>query len=161
MSSDWDNKRRSILLNYDKKLHLEMLNLNQKDIILNNELKVKLEFYSFVLMDQLHWEIKSQYLELLAQFIEKEIDIVEFIGAFRERYYCIEEIKDVLESNRILLSPNKNSFEFGNLILKIYDCCDAYSGEFEEFRSKFEIGETQFTNYMKEIYFQSKKLIQE
>lgn len=159
MSSDWEKKRRSALLNYNKKLHLEML--NQKEIVLNDELKSKLQFYSIILMDQLNWEIKSQYLELLTQFIEKKIDILKFIIAFRERYDCIKKIKNVLESNRILLSPNKNSLEFGNLMLRIYDCCDAYSGDREPFRDEYEIGEIEFTNFMEEIYFQLKELIQE
>jgi len=159
MSSDWEKKRRSALLNYNKKLHLEML--NQKEIVLNDELKSKLQFYSIILMDQLNWEIKSQYLDLLTQFIEKKIDILKFILAFRERYDCIKKIKNVLESNRILLSPNKNSLEFGNLMLRIYDCCDAYSGDREPFRDEYEIGEIEFTNFMEEIYFQLKELIQE
>ena len=112
-------------------------------------------------MDQLNWEIKSQYLDLLTQFIEKKIDILKFIIAFRERYDCIKKIKNVLESNRILLSPNKNSLEFGNLMLRIYDCCDAYSGDPEPFRDEYEIGEIEFTNFMEEIYFQMKKLLKE
>ena len=112
-------------------------------------------------MDQLNWEIKSQYLDLLTQFIEKKIDILKFIIAFRERYDCIKKIKNVLESNRILLSPNKNSLEFGNLMLRIYDCCDAYSGDCEPFRDEYEIGEIEFTNFMEEIYFQMKKLLKE
>jgi hypothetical protein len=58
MSSDLEKIRRSTLLNYNKKLHLEML--NQKEIILNDELKSKLQFYSIIFMDQLNWEIKSQ-----------------------------------------------------------------------------------------------------
>jgi hypothetical protein len=89
------------------------------------------------------------------------MDTFEFIVAFRERYECIQKIKDVLESNRIILSPNKNSLEFGNLMLRIYNCCDAYSGDCEPFRNKYEIGEIEFTNFMEEIYFQLKELIQE
>jgi hypothetical protein len=58
MSSDLEKIRRSTLLNSNKKLHLEML--NQKEIILNDELKSKLQFYSIIFMDQLNWEIKSQ-----------------------------------------------------------------------------------------------------
>jgi hypothetical protein len=58
MSSDLEKIRRSTLSNSNKKLHLEML--NQKEIILNDELKSKLQFYSIIFMDQLNWEIKSQ-----------------------------------------------------------------------------------------------------
>jgi hypothetical protein len=100
-------------------------------------------------------------LELLTQFIEKEIDIFNFIVAFRERYECIQKIKNVLESNLILLSPNKNSLEFGNLMLRIDNCCDASLGDCEPFRDKYDIGEIEFTNFMEEIYFQLKEFIQE
>lgn len=73
--------------------------LNQKEIVLNDELKSKLQFYSIILMDRLNWEIKYQYLELLTQFIEKKIDVLKFILVFCERYDCIQKIKNVLESN--------------------------------------------------------------
>jgi hypothetical protein len=159
MISDWEKMQRSALLDYDKKLHLEML--NQKEIFLNDELKSKLPLYSIILMDQLNWEIRFQYLELLTQFIEKKIDILNFIVAFRERYECIQKIKDVLESNQILLSPNKNSLDFATLILQIYNCCDAYSNDPEIFRDEYEIGKIEFTNFMEKIYFKLKEVIQE
>jgi len=156
---DYRKERRSALLNYKKKIHLEIL--NQKKIGLNDELESQLQFYSLILMDQLNWEIREQYLELLDKFMEKKIDILKFIPAFRERYQGIEKVKNVLESNRILLSPNKNSLEFGNQLLRIYNCWDAYSGDREPFRDKYEIGEIEYTNFMEEIYFQLKELIQE
>ena len=63
ISSDWEKIQCSALLNYNKKLHLEML--NQKEVVSNDELKLKLQFYSIILMYELNWEIKYQYLELL------------------------------------------------------------------------------------------------
>jgi hypothetical protein len=39
--------------------------LNQKEVVSNDELKLKLQFYSIILMYELNWEIKYQYLELL------------------------------------------------------------------------------------------------
>jgi hypothetical protein len=57
------------------------------------------------------------------------------------------------------LSPNKNSLEFGNLMLRIYDCCDAYSGDREPLQDEYEICEIEFTNFMEKIYFQLKKFI--
>jgi hypothetical protein len=159
MSNDFEKDLRSALLNSDKKLHLEML--NQKEIGLNDELKLKLQFYSILLRGHLNWEIKSQYLELVTQFIEKKMKIFEFIQALRERYQSVQKIKNLLQSNRILLSPNKNSLEFEKLISRIEDYCEGYSGDPEPLLDKYEIGEIEFTNFMEKIYFQLKELIQE
>ena len=147
------------MVRYNKKLHIELL--NQKEIGLNDESKLILKLYSVILTEQLNWEIKSQYLELLTQFVEKEIDILKFIISFCERYNCTEEIRELLESNRILLSPNKNSLEFGSLLFQISSCCDAYSGNPEPLRDKYDIDEIEFTNLIEEIYVQLKELIQE
>ena len=38
-------------------------------------------------------------------------------------------------------------------MLKIYDSCDAYSGDPEPFRNEFEIGDIEFTNFMEKYIF--------
>jgi hypothetical protein len=107
----------------------------------------------------LNWEIRDQYLGLLNKFIEKKIDILKFRLAFCERYESIEKVADVLKSNRVLLSPHENSLDFGDLLSKIYDCCQAYSNDPEPFRNKFEIGDVEFTASIEKTYFQLKKFL--
>ena len=69
MSQDLKKESRYALLNYDKKLHLELLKdceiLNQQGELLSDELKSRLLTYSVILIDHLHWEIRDQYLKLL------------------------------------------------------------------------------------------------
>ena len=94
------NKKRCYeFLNYDKKRHFELLN-QQSD-----EFKSKLRTYSIILIDHLNWEIRDQYLELLDKFIDKKIDSFNFRIRFCERYESIEKVADLLQSNRVLLSP--------------------------------------------------------
>lgn len=162
---EWNKERRYELLNYDKKLHLELLNdcenLNQQGGVLSDELNSRLRTYSIILIDQLHWEIRDQYLELLTKFIEKKIDGFNFRITFCERYKSIEKVADVVKSNRVLLSPDKNSLDFGNLLAKIYNYCQIYSGDPEPFRNKFEIGDVEFRTSIEKTYFQLKKFLHE
>lgn len=150
-----NKKRRYELLNYDKKRHLELLNKQ------GDEFKSKLRTYSIILIDHLNWEIQDQYLELLENYREKKIDSFNFRIRFCERYESIEKVGDLLKSNRVLLSPDQNSLEFGNLLSKIDNCCKAYCDDPEPFRNKFEIGDAEFTILMEEIYFQMKDFLNE
>ena len=150
------NKKRCYeLLNYDKKRHLELLNKQ------GDEFKSKLRTYSIILIDHLNWEIRDQYLELLENYREKKIDSFKFRVEFSERYESIEKVADLLKSNRVLLSPDKNSLNFGDLLSKIDDCCKAYSDDPEPFRNKFEIADAEFTILMEKIYFQMKGFLNE
>ena len=141
------NKKRCYeLLNYDKKRHLELLNQQ------GDEFKSKLRTYSIILIDHLNWEIRDQYLELLDNYMEGKIDSFNFIMKFEERYDSIEKVADLLKSNQVLLSPDKNSLNFEDLLSKIDDCCKAYSDDPEPFRNKFEIGDVEFRISIEEIY---------
>lgn len=159
MNQDLKKKRRYELLNYEKKLHYKFL--TQQGIDLNDEVNSRLRTYSIILIDHLNWEIRDQYLELLDKFIDKKIDSFNFRIAFCERYESIEKVADLLKSNRVLLSPDQNSLEFGDLLAKIDDCCKAYCDDPEPFRNKFEIGDAEFTILMEEIYFQMKDFLNE
>ena len=159
MNQDLKKKRRYELLNYEKKLNYKFL--TQQGIDLNDEVNSRLRTYSIILIDHLNWEIRDQYLELLDKFIDKKIDSFNFRIAFCERYESIEKVADLLKSNRVLLSPDQNSLEFGDLLAKIDDCCKAYCDDPEPFRNKFEIGDAEFTILMEEIYFQMKDFLNE
>lgn len=150
-----NKKRRYELLNYEKKRHLELLNKK------GDEFKSKLQTYSIVLIDHLNWEIRDQYLELLDKFIDKKIDSFNFRIAFCERYESIEKVADLLKSNRVLLSPDKNSLNFADLLAKIDNCCKAYSDDPEPFRNKFEIGDVEFRISIEKIYLEIQKYLNE
>lgn len=150
-----NKERRYELLNYDKKRHLELLNKK------GDEFKSKLQTYSIVLIDHLNWEIRDQYLELLDKFIDKKIDSLNFRIAFCERYESIDKVADLLKSNLVLLSPDKNSLNFGDLLAEIDNYCKAYSDDPEPFRNKFEIGDVEFRISIEKIYLKIQKYLNE
>lgn len=147
-------KRRYELLNYDKKRHIELLNKK------GAEFDSKLLPYSIILINHLNWEIRDQYLELLENYIEKKINSFNFRIIFSERYQSVEKIEELLESNRILLSPDKNSLDFGNLLSKIDGWCQDYSDDSESSLNKFEISEDEFRISIEEIYLEIQNFLE-
>ena len=149
MNKNFKKEKLYEFLNYDKKLNLELLKDSED---LTGELRLKFLHYSAIQFNHLNWEIRYQYLELLDKFIDKKIDSFNFRIAFCERYESIEKVADLLKSNRVLLSPDENSLDFGDLLSEIDSCCKAYSDDPEPFRNKFEIGDVEFRISIEKIY---------
>jgi hypothetical protein len=147
MTKDLEKKYQK--LNKERRYEL----LNKK----GDEFKSKLQTYSIVLIDHLNWEIRDQYLELLDEFIDKKIDSLNFRITFCERYESIDKVADLLKSNLVLLSPDKNSLNFGDLLAEIDNYCKAYSDDPEPFRNKFEIGDVEFRISIEKIYLKIQK----
>lgn len=143
---DYKKRQYYELLNYNKKHHIQLLSEHSEEV------KSKLRTYSIILIDQLNWEISEQYTELLDKYIGDEIDSSKFRIRFSERYEAIEKVADVLKSNRVLLTPNKNSLSFGDLLAEIDDCCKAYSDDPEPYRQKWDLGEVEFRISIQKIY---------
>ena len=151
-------------MNKDLKKKYQNLNKKRRYELLNkqgDEFKSKLRTYLIILIDHLNWEIRYQYLELLENYREKKIDSFNFRIAFCERYESIEKVADLLKSNLVLLSPDKNSLNFGDLLSKIDDYCKAYSNDPEPFRNKFEIGDVEFRISIEKIYLKIQKYLNE
>jgi hypothetical protein len=68
-------------------------------------------------------------------------------------------VADVLELNRVLLSPDKNSFDFGELLANIENCCLAYSDDPKPYRAPYDLGDAEFKVLIGKIYFQMKELL--
>ena len=100
-------------------------------------------------------------MELLENYREEKINSFNFRIRFCERYESIEKVADLLKSNRVLLSPDKNSLNFGDLLSEIDDCCKAYSDDPEPFRNKFEIGDVEFQISIEKIYLKIQKYLNE
>ncbi len=162
---DLKDKRRYHLLNYDTEAHSELLErskyLKQQGTILNDELESELRMYSIILTNHLHWEIRDQYMELLEQFTKSKIDIPDFRMKFLERSRSIEDVSDVLESNRVLLSPDEKSLDFADLLMNIADCCYMYSGQPKPFRNSIEMGSGEFRISVEKTYSQLKNFLKE
>jgi hypothetical protein len=128
---EYEELMRQELISYDKKRHLTLL--NEQDKKFHTELRT----YEVILFFQLIWEVKDQYLEMLNDYIEEKIDIWSFESRFSKRTKSLCDLTDILLSNRVLLSPDKNSVNFGLLVDKIADYCLEPS-EMEKFESEIK-----------------------
>jgi hypothetical protein len=160
MSENYKKKRHYELLNYKKKLNLELLILKDSED-LTGELRLKFFSYSAIQFNHLNWEIRNQYLELLENYMEEKMDSFNFRIRFCERYDSIGKMSDLLQSNRVFLSPDENSLDFADLLSTIDGCCKAYSDDPEPFRNTFEIGDVEFRTSIEKIYLNIQNLLKE
>ena len=158
MNKNFEKEKLYECLNYDKKLNLELLKNSEN---LTDELRSKFYCYSAIQFNHLNWEIRDQYLELLEDYMEEKSDILNFRIAFCERYESIDKVAELLQSNRVFLSPDKNSLIFGALLSKIDNCCKAYSNDPEPFRNEFEIGDVEFRISIEKIYLKIQNFLNE
>lgn len=149
---EWKRQNRSKLLHYDKKRHLQLLNQQ-----IGNMKSDELTDCSIILANQLHWEVRSQYVELVNDYTQNKIAVYEFGPAFEKRYKSIEKTAEILESNRILLSPHENSFDFADLLDTIYTCFQQYSGD--PHPDLCEIGPVEFQTEIERVYLEMQKLL--
>jgi hypothetical protein len=146
---------RNILLNYDKKEHYKLLDQQDKEratSVYNQELDKKLSEYSIILLYQLHWEIRDQYVELVTKFMENKIETFELITQFEKRFESIIDIRNILISNRVLLSPDERSLDFHDLLITIYDDCQAYDNDPMPYEEPTGVNKIEFNNMIKSIY---------
>ena len=59
---------------------------------------------------------------------------------------------DLSKSNLVFFSLDKNFLNFGDLLVKIDNCCKVYSDNPELFRNKFEIVDVEFRITIEKIY---------
>ena len=104
--------------NYNKKHHLQLL--KQRSMGENSNGDELLE-YSCILQNQLEWEIHDQYLELIEEFLKENISMPEFFAELQIKNYSIIDAVVFLEKHRILLSPDKKSSKFGELLEAVTD----------------------------------------
>ena len=132
-----------------------------KKILPDDNLSLKFLHYSAIQFNHLNWEIKDQYLELLENYMEEKIDSFNFRIAFCERYESIDEVADVLKSNRVLLSPHENALDFGDFLSQIDSCCKVYSDNPEPFQQKCELGDVEFRISIEKIYLKIQNFFKE
>ena len=158
MNKNFKKEKLYEFLNYDKKLHLELLKDSED---LTGELKLKFFHYSAIQFNQLNYEIRDQYLELLDNYMERKIDSFNFIMKFEERYESIDKVTEVLESNRVFLSPDENALDFGDFLSQIDCCCKVYSDNPEPFQQKGELGDVEFRIAIEKIYLKIQNFLKE
>ena len=89
----------------------------------------KLLDYSVIITDHLHWSQKNEYLQLIKNFLNFQIDAKEFDKNFSEMVRMVEEKSNLLSKNYKELKciqPNPMSVRFGMWISEIYLCCNEF-----------------------------------
>ena len=74
------------------------------------------------LVDQLNWETKDQYFDLIEEFLDDSSNFLEF----KERYQSILKVAKELESNSIFLKPSYQALGFSNFIQILIQLFDSY-----------------------------------
>jgi hypothetical protein len=134
--------------NYNKKHHLELL--KQKSMG-DNSSEDEILRYSCILENQLEWEMRDQYLELMEEFLKENISMPEFFAELRIKNYSIIDSVTFLESHRILLSPDKKSSKFGKLLEAVTD----------HLEGDLYFTEDKFKNLIEENFIKIKKYLNE
>ena len=134
--------------NYNKKRYIELLKIRSEG---DTSKDVELLKYSCQLEQQVEWELREQYLELMEDFLKDKISMPEFFAELRTKNYSIIDIGALLESHRILLSLDKKAPKFSALMEPINDELEgdlSYTGE-------------EFTNFIQENFIKIKKYLNE
>ena len=119
------------LLDYQQALKKQDKSLRKQDPIKYS----KLLDYSVIITDHLHWSQKNEYLQLIKNFLNFQIDAKEFDKNFSEMVRMVEEKSNLLSKNYKELKciqPNPMSVRFGMWISEIYLCCNEFYPNFTE-----------------------------
>ena len=74
------------------------------------------------LVDQLSWETKDQYFELIEEFLDESSNFLNF----KKKYESLVKVAKELESNSIFLKPSYQALGFSNYILILIQLFDRY-----------------------------------
>ena len=74
------------------------------------------------LLDQLNWQLKDQYFELIEEFLDESSNFLNF----KKKYESIVEVAKELESNSIFLEPSYQALGVSNFIHILIQLFDRY-----------------------------------
>ena len=134
--------------NKNKKKYLELLKKRSEGDTSNYS---ELLRYSFQLEQQVEWELREQYLDLMEDFLKDKISMAEFFSELQTKNYAIINIIPILESHRILLSLDKKAPKF-------YELMEPINAELE---GDLSYTENEFRNFIQENFIKIKKYLKE
>lgn len=136
-------------LEYNKQRHLQLLREYAEG---NEENRPELLDYRVILQNQIEWEIRDQFLELLENLGTEKISMTKFFADLRVISYAIIDTSGFLESHKILLSPDKNSKKFGELVEELNDFLND---------DDLDLRDDELSSSIEEIYIKMKKICEE
>lgn len=118
------------LLEYDRYLNKNGTSLRKED----RDKYLKLLDYSVKLSDHVNWQQKTDYLNLMKNFVNLEINGKQFVNKFYKLHRSNEEIVKTLQTNIKKLNnltPNPKSFGFTEWTSEIDLACDEFYYDFQ------------------------------
>ena len=118
------------LLKYDRSLKKNGTSLRDQD----REKYLKLLNYAVKLSDHVHWQQKGDYLNLMKNFVDLEINGKQVVKRFNKLHRSNQDAVKMLKT-RIkqlkTLEPNPKSFGFTEWTSEIYLACDEFYSDFQ------------------------------
>lgn len=116
----------------------------------------KLIRYEVTILDHFTWEQKDRYFLLINNFLDKKIDIDQYISQLFKLEYEIQNLVEELKLDFEKLKefkPNSVSKGFGKLTEELCSDCRVFEPD-PDLRDDFEISETQLINGLRENFLQ-------
>ena len=147
------------LLKQDRSLKKDGTSLREQD----REKYLKLLNYSVKLSDHVHWQQRSDYLNIMKNFVDLKIDRKQFICQFDKLHRSNQETVKILKTDLKQLNtfePNLKSFGFTEWTSEIDLGCDEFYSDFDSKDSPdfpFAKNEDQFRTFIADIIPQIQK----
>lgn len=123
--------------------------------------------------DNLHWEIKHEYIELMEDFLNEIISADDFPIIFMRIYEKgnkkLRQLKqDFKEKNnlnpsfqssemsKLLVKGNASRYRIGDLLARVYGDCDSFNPDSSS-RTDIQLDELQLRDSIKNVLFEMKK----
>ena len=151
-------------MEYNSKIYLELLRYDQslkkngKSLREQDKAKyLKLLNYSVKLSDHVHWQQKSEYLNVMKNFVDLKIDGKQFVSQFNKIHRANEEAVKMLKTDLKQLNtfqPNPKSFGFTEWTSEIDLGCDEFYPDFQlqdQVKFAFARDEENFRTFVADI----------
>ena len=151
------------LLKCEKSLKKDGTSLREQD----REKYLKLLNYSVKLSDYVHWQQKSEYLNIMKNFVDLKIDGKQFISQFNKLHRSNQEGVKILKTDLKQLNnfePNPKSFGFTEWTSEIDLACDEFYPDFQpqdQVEFAFARDEENFRTFIADIIPQIQKYCEE
>lgn len=116
------NKLESRMYNSIRETYLQL-----ESIVQNYRRDSKVSKNLSQLVDQLNWENKDEYIDMIEEFLN-DSDLDNFL-LFQKRYKSIVEVAKYLEGNSISLKLNYQALGFSKYILILIQLFDSYQAD--------------------------------
>lgn len=127
--------------NWMKDIYLQMQKILKED----HQTSFKDSTSFSELVDQLNWEIKDQYIDLLEEFLDESNNFLNV----KKKYHSIVAVTKELESNSISLKLSYQALGFSNYLLILMKL-------FESYHINAEISPKVFKSWVQKILFEMK-----